>query len=247
MNTNRDLNYRLYLQREEGFHRISFSSGDVKKVRENIAGIKQNFYQGLGTLSKDPVKNVRYHLIVAVALISRVCVENGMSHDLAYTLSDIYIQRADECERIDRMIDMLGEMQLDYAERMREIKKEHVGSIHVRKCMDYIYEHLQEKMTIEGAAAYLQIHPTYLSKLFSKEVGMPFRQFIIHARVNAAKNMLAYSDFSYLEISLSLLFLPKRFHQYISPADRHDARQVPGSVREQHCGTDLNTCDPQTC
>ena len=65
---------------------------------------------------------MRYHLIVAVALISRVCVENGMSHDLAYTLSDIYIQRADECERIDRMIDMLGEMQLDYAERMREIK-----------------------------------------------------------------------------------------------------------------------------
>mgnify|MGYP001102122445 CR=1 FL=1 len=72
MNTNRDLNYRLYLQREEGFHRISFSSefekykiissGDVKKVRENIAGIKQNFYQGQGTLSKDPVKNVRYHL-----------------------------------------------------------------------------------------------------------------------------------------------------------------------------------------
>ena len=239
MNTNRNLNYRLYLQREEGFHRISFSSefekykiissGDVKKVRENIAGIKQNFYQGQGTLSKDPVKNVRYHLIVAVALISRVCVENGMSHDLAYTLSDIYIQRADECERIDRMIDMLGEMQLDYAERMREIKKEHVGSIHVRKCMDYIYEHLQEKMTIEGAAAYLQIHPTYLSKLFSKEVGMPFRQFIIHARVNAAKNMLAYSDFSYLEISLSLGFSSQ---SAFTSTFRRLTGMTPGKYRE---------------
>ena len=131
MNTNRDLNYRLYLQREEGFHRISFSSefekykiissGDVKKVRENIAVIKQNFYQVLGTLSKDPVKNVRYHLIVAVALISRVCVENGMSQDLAYTLSDIYNQRADECAHNDRMIEKIGDIQLDYADRMRDI------------------------------------------------------------------------------------------------------------------------------
>ena len=145
MNTNRDLNYRLYLQREEGFHRISFSSefekykiissGDVKKVRENIAGIKQNFYQGQGTLSKDPVKNVRYHLIVAVALISRVCVE----------------------------------------------------------------------------------------------VGMPFRQFIIHARVNAAKNMLAYSDFSYLEISLSLGFSSQ---SAFTSTFRRLTGMTPGKYRE---------------
>lgn len=216
MNTNRDLNYRLYIQREEGFHRNSFTSefeiyqiisaGDVKRVRENVAQIPKNFYLGKGTLSADPVKNVRYHFVVAVALISRVCVENGMSLDLAYTLSDIYIQRADKCDSIAQMIEMLGEVQLDYAERMREIRKEHVGSIHIRKCMDHIYDHLEEKLTIRDMAAYLRIDPTYLSKLFAKEVGMPFRQFLIHARVNAAKNMLVYSDFTYLEISLSLGF-----------------------------------------
>lgn len=216
MNTNRDLNYRLYIQREEGFSRIPFStefekykvisSGDVKKTKENFAEIKRNYYKGKGTLSDDPVKNVRYHFIIAVALTSRVCVENGMSHDLAYTLSDIYIQRADKCENIDALIDMLGEMQIDYAERMREIKKWNVISIHIRKCIDYIYDHLQEKLTVEKTAGYLQIDPTYLSKLFSKEVGISFREFIINARVNAAKNMLMYSNFSYLEISLSLGF-----------------------------------------
>lgn len=216
MNTNRDLSYRLYIQREEGFNRIPFysefekyrviSSGDIKKVKENFADVKRNYYKGKGQLSDDPVKNVRYHFIIAVALTSRVCVENGMSHDLAYTLSDIYIQRADKCEDAEAIIDMLGEMQLDYAERMHELKKENVISIHIRKCIDYIYDNLQEKLTVKIAAKHLQLDPSYLSKLFSKEVGISFRDFIINARINASKNMLVYSDFSYLEISLSLGF-----------------------------------------
>lgn len=216
MNTNRDLNYRLYLQREEGFKRVPFnrefekyrviSSGDVEQVKENFVEIKKNYFKGKGVLSDDPVKNVRYHFIIAVALTSRVCVENGLSHDLAYTLSDIYIQRADKCNDIEKMIDMIGEMQIDYAQRMRELKKENVISVHIRKCIDYIYEHLQEKLTVESVADYLKINPTYLSKLFAKETGSSFKEFIIHARVNAAKNMLTYSDFSYMEIALSLGF-----------------------------------------
>ena len=49
MNTDRDLNYRLYLQREEGFRRLpisseyekynAVSSGDVEKVKENFVKI----------------------------------------------------------------------------------------------------------------------------------------------------------------------------------------------------------------
>ena len=216
MNTDHDLNYRLYLQREEGFRRIpisseykkynAVSSGNVERVKENFIKIKENYYNGKGVLSDDPVKNVRYHFIISTAITSRVCIENGMSHDLAYTLSDIYIRRADKCESIEKIIDMIGEMHMDYAERMRELKKEHVISIHIRKCIDYIYDNLQEKLTLRSMAEYLQIDPTYLSKLFSKEVGISFREFIINARVGAAKSMLAYSDFSFSEVSLSLGF-----------------------------------------
>ena len=216
MNTDHDLNYRLYLQREEGFRRIpisseykkynAVSSGNVERVKENFIKIKENYYNGKGVLSDDPVKNVRYHFIISTAITSRVCIENGMSHDLAYTLSDIYIRRADKCESIEKIIDMIGEMHMDYAERMRELKKEHVISIHIRKCIDYIYDNLQEKLTVRSMAEYLQIDPTYLSKLFSKEVGISFREFIINARVGAAKSMLAYSDFSFSEVSLSLGF-----------------------------------------
>lgn len=217
MNTNRDLNYRLYIQHEEDFKRTSFnrefnhyhavSSGDVEQVKRNYEErIKVNFSEGKGTLSDDPVRNVRYHFIISVAMTSRICIMDGMNHDVAYTLSDIYIRKADKCNSGDELIILLGEMFVDFAERMRELKKNNATSIHIRKCIDYIYEHLADKLTVVNAAEHLKIDPTYLSKLFIQETGTSFRQFIINTKINAAKNMIMNSELSFLEISLALGF-----------------------------------------
>ena len=216
MNTNRDLNYRLYVQKMEGFTRTPFhsefekyrtiQSGDVEQVRKNFANIRKNFLAGKGTLSNDPVRNMMYHLVVSVALTSRICVEGGMGHDEAYTLSDIYIQRGDRCTTCEQILDVFEEMQVDFAKRMREAKKNNVNSIHIRKCIDYIYEHLHEKLTIQELADYLKLNTSYLSKLFAKETGSNIKEFITHAKINTAQNMLKNSDFSYLDIALALGF-----------------------------------------
>ena len=216
MNTNRDLNYRLYVQKMEGFTRTPFysefekyrtiQSGDVEQVRKNFVNIRKNFLAGKGTLSADPVRNMMYHLVVAVALTSRICVEGGMSHDAAYTLSDIYIQRGDKCTTCEQILDVFEEMQVDFAKRMRDQKKDNVNSIHIRKCIDYIYGHLHEKLTIQELAGYLDLNTSYLSKLFAKETGSNVKEFITRAKVNTAQNMLKNSDFSYLDISLALGF-----------------------------------------
>lgn len=216
MNTNQDLNYRLFVQREDGFERTPFKSeferyivirsGDVEQVKKNFAKIRPRFLEGKGKLSDDPVRNIVYHFVTAVALTSRVCVDGGLPHDVAYTLSDIYIQRADKCHNCEELIDLFEEMQVDFAKRMRALKKQNVISLHIRKCIDYIYENLNEKLSVASLADVLGLNPTYLSRLFLKETGMTVKDFVIRAKITTAENMLRYSDFSYLEISLSLGF-----------------------------------------
>ena len=216
MNTNRDLNYRLYLHKTTGFVRTSVSTeferynaikdGNIELVRSNLEQVRQNFYAGKGQLSDDPVRNMRYHLIIAVALIARACVDGGLPHDTAYTLSDIYIQRADKCGSEEKLLDMLCEMQLDFAARMKELKKERVISIHIRRCIDYIYDHLNEKLTVAQLADVAGLNETYLSRLFAKETGTPISDFVHHAKIATAQNMLRFSDFSSSEIALSLGF-----------------------------------------
>lgn len=216
MDTNRDLNYRLFIQKESNFIRTdihteyeryaTIRSGDVEKVRKNFEQIKANFDDGKGVLSDDPVRNTIYHLVVAGALIARFCVEAGMEQDVAYTLTDIYIRKADKCKSSDEVIDLLEKMQLDFARRMKELRTANAISIHVRRSIDYIYNHLHELITLKGLAEREKLNPSYLAKLFAKETGCTVKSYITRAKIATAKNMLKYSDFSILDISLSLGF-----------------------------------------
>lgn len=214
MNTNRDLNYKLYIQKTDGFTRTPFNkeferymsikAGNVEEVRSNFSKVRNDFLYGKGKLSDDPLRNIMYHFVVSAAVISRVCVEGGLGHDTAYTLSDIYIQKADKCKTTDSILDLLEEMLVDFAERMHDLKKENVISIHIRKCIDYIYDHLHEDLTVKQLGKVLGLNPSYLSKLFIKEKKMSINEFITRAKISTAENLLKFSDFTSLEISLAL-------------------------------------------
>ena len=216
MNTNRDLNYRLYLHKTEGFERTPYKKeferyadvreGGIEQIKKNMQEIRKDFLKGKGVLSKDRLRNIRYHIIVAVAMVSRNCIDGGMPHDAAYTLADIYIQRADVCTSEEKLIDLLEEMQLDYASRMRTIKKDMAISIHIRKCIDYIYDNLDKKLTVNELSEVVNLNVTYFSKLFLKETGMSVKDYVHDVKINTARNMLTLSDYDYSEIALGLGF-----------------------------------------
>ncbi len=216
MNTNRDLNYQLYMQKQNGFSRTDYyreyeqyttiQAGDVEQVKQNFEAIRARFMEGKGQLSENPVRNLIYHFVISLALIARFCIEGGMSHDTAYTLGDVYIMRADKCTDCEMILDLFEQMQIDYAERMREIRKQSAISIHVRRCVDFIYENLHQNLTVNTLAKYEKLNPSYLSKLFKREMGIGMNEFIIRARVEAAEDMLRHTDYTYLDIALSLGF-----------------------------------------
>lgn len=79
-------------------------------------------------------------------------------------------------------------------------------SVHIRKCIDYIYENLGADLSVKTLAKAAELNPAYLSRLFRQEVGIPLTRFVKEARVDTAQNLLRYSDLSYLVISTSLGF-----------------------------------------
>lgn len=72
--------------------------------------------------------------------------------------------------------------------------------------MDYIYYHLHKSMTIADVAASAALSPNYLNTLFRKDRGQTIQQYIRSRRIEAAKNMLRYSDYSVTEIASFLAF-----------------------------------------
>ena len=216
MDTNSLLNYRMFIQRQEEFIRDDLNaefrqynrikSGDVEGARDRFKIARQRFQEGRGTLSDSPLRNMIYHLVIAAAVISRMCIDGGMDRDTAYTLTDIYIRKADEAKDTEEVLDLMADMQVDFATRMRELKKLNTVSIHIRRSIDYIYDNLHRQLTVTELAEKEGLSASYFSRLFVKETGMNVNQFINDAKIRTAQNMLRYSEFPILDISISMGF-----------------------------------------
>lgn len=184
----------------------------------------------MGKLSEDSLRNLKYHLTITVAFITRYCIEGGMEMESAYNLSDIYIRSIDKCRTEDEINLLHREVVDDYAQRMRIIRKQNRYPRSVTVCLDYIYDNLHTKITLEKLAEITALSPAYLSKLFHKEVGLTISAYITKKRIEAAENMLKFSEYSCLEISDYLCFSSES--HFIQVFRKHTG-YTPKSYREQ--------------
>lgn len=240
MKMRNELNNHLYIQKTNNIDRFPYNveqeqlanicSGNLEAVKQGFADIEQHISSR--QLSYDSARNILYHLVITASAVAKACINSGMGHDEAYTLADIYIRKADKCRTEEELLCLYKELQLDFTERIQEIKKQPVISLHIRKCIDYIYEHLQEELTVNALAAYCGLNPSYLSRLFFSETGIHMKQFFLNAKIDTAQNLLKYTNISYLDIAISLGFSSQS--AFIS-AFRKKTGTTPKKYRDKHC------------
>lgn len=214
MSINRELNFRLFAQSEEQQshveyrHEYSFYSnvaeGNIEEVQKVLADPNNvSLYESpeYGKLSKDLIRNIRYHFVVSTALITRQCVENGLERELAYTMSDIYIGKMDLLRTAKEIIGLHNEMLLDFTRKMADLPKRQVYSMQVMKAIDYICRSRNHHITAGSVAEKLNINRSYLSTIFKRETGESISDFIRREKLKAAANMLRFSDYSCSDIA----------------------------------------------
>lgn len=188
--------------REMAFYE-SICSGNMEFVKMFAEPL---FCEGCGTLSRNPLRNMKYHFTISTALVARFCVGSGMSPEQAYSLSDVFINQADECQTIDEVRDVHYKMIEEYTRQMRLLRSSKLYSKRILKAIEYISEHLHSRILIEETAKSLRITPAYLSRLFKSETDMTFTEYVNRRKIEEATGLLRYSDYSDLEISNLLCF-----------------------------------------
>lgn len=179
--------------------------GDIDRLKKmNLNNIF--FENERGILSKNPVRNARYHLLVTVTMVTRFCIEKGMHEQRAYGKSDVYIRKADEAGTIEEINQLYHKLVFDFAEEMAEIKRSENIPRNLRLALDYIYDHLNERLGVAEIAEYAGISESQLRRDFQKHFAMSPLKFIQEKKVEFAKNRLVYSDISYVDLANDLGF-----------------------------------------
>lgn len=232
------LSYKLFLQQEYANFHLPYDdemqfynavrNGDFNEVKKFMQPLSS---QKLGQLSKNPLRNYKYHLIITIAMITRFCIEGGMNSETAYTLSDIYIQQLDSLNDVDEIVELHKEVIFDYTERMSKIRKNIGYSKAVIKTSDYIYNHLNEKILLDDICAELDINKSYLCELFKKETGITITQYALKLKIEAAEKMLIYTDYAPADISNYFSFAS---HSHFINTFKKHTGMTPNDYRKLH-------------
>lgn len=193
------------IEEEYSFYQ-AVKNGDMDFVRNNCREGAFTNPDGMGVLSKNPLRNIKYHFLITVAMITRHCVDGGMELEQAYRLSDFYILKMDVCTSIQEVAQLHDDMALDFTGKMLLLRKESVISKPIVQCIDYVYKHIHNRITVNDLADYTGLSVSYLSRLFKKELGVSVSDYIREKKIERAQNLLRYSNYSFIEISNYLAF-----------------------------------------
>lgn len=163
----------------------SIENGDMEMFRKSIS---ENYTGKLGTLSKNELRNAKNLSIVLITLSSRAAIRGGLLPEIAFSMSDVFIQKIEEMTEPEATINMTRQFQMEYVKMVAEIHHQNQisenssprKSIWIDQCKDYIFKHLlaYSPYSYIEIAAYLGFSSqSHLGKIFKKYTGMTLRQY----------------------------------------------------------------------
>lgn len=200
----------------------SIAKGDLEGLRNSLS---EDYPGEVGTLARTPLRQMKNRGIVVVALASRAAMKGGILPEVAYSLSDSYIQKIEDCDDIPTILHLFHSAEYRYAQMVfdhneRKSSQKVTGpNGYAEKCKTYIFSRLHEKIHVREIAKELNINANYLSEIFHKHEGMTVTDYIHTQKIKLAQNLLVYSRYTYSEIASYLGYssqshLGRRFKQH---------------------------------
>lgn len=173
---------------------------------EEVVGAVELLASTAGKLSENEIRNERNLGICSITLATRAAIEGGAAPAKAYKLSDLYINKIDQCKRMTEIFEYRKRSLYDFAKLVVEEREKRANSRYTEQCKEYIRKYYHQKICIPDIAEALGVSESHLSRIFKKETGESIQKYSMHMRIERAENLLKYSEESLTEISEYLCF-----------------------------------------
>lgn len=181
----------------------SIMTGDIQALVE----IHKEPMDGLvGVLAKNnSLRSEKNLLICTVVLATRAAMDGGLDAEVAYTLSDAYIQTLEEISDIDIIRQLHNCVTLDFVDRVHKLHINKYSKV-IRTCENYIKNNIYNPLSLSNISEYVKLSPNYLSGLFKEQTSITISEYILKEKIEEAKKLLKTSSSSILDISVLLNF-----------------------------------------
>ncbi len=160
-----------------------------------------------GKVADDTLRQSKNIFIGLICMVGKVgAIRGNLDIEQTYQLIDVYTQ---ECERLSSVREV-GELRytaiMDFTRRVAEQKHPDAYSAQVYAALQYIKTHTNQPITASDVVAHVGKSRSVFMEQFKKETGETIGRYIIKAKLQEAKLLLAYSGRSLADISSFLYF-----------------------------------------
>lgn len=162
---------------------------EKRMTPENLENVER-----IGKLANsNSLKQFEYMAVTSSCLASRAAIRGGVNAYEAYRTSEMFLQKISQCTNVMEILKIHMEISETFSNMVREAKKNR-NSDCVEQCKDYIARHRTRKFLLNDVAEVVGKNPSYLSRIFSEQMGMTMQEYALNIRLEAAANILQYSN-----------------------------------------------------
>lgn len=215
---NKDIIQKLFDMREEekkdyfSFERqelllSAISSGNLENTKKlctsflNFSAFKR---------CEDNLMSSKFRFIAAMLLVNRQAVIFGVDETKAAAIYKEFCRKVYLSEREWEIKELFLVVTLEYTKEVSnsQIYKVDINDVNpiVKKSINYISQHLHNDLIVSDICRHCGVSESHLRLCFKHDIGKSIVEYINEQKVEEAKMMLKYTNYSLLEISEYLSF-----------------------------------------
>lgn len=208
----------------------SIKAGNEKVVRSNLLSIF-NYIDSLGNVNNEYFRNFYWSVISSINSI-RVSVSSAEDENDIEKKKDIasLYTLIKKCKNLKELNDVLEEVALKVAARVNSYNNKSLKLI-LRKAIDYINAHYNEQVTLNEVAENIYVSTFYISRMFKKDLGKSFVDYLNEIRIEKAKELLRDIKYKTYEVAETVgipdaHYFSKLFkkHTGVTPTEYRDSQ-----------------------
>ena len=173
------------------------AQADRNVLETHLSQLKKSAYAMRG-LTFDTMTCLAYHRLSDPCRIYQ-CVENAKNNFSRYAMNDaVYFLEQ------SAVADLPKPAAEGFTASVKNSEVSGHQQANINKILQYIQENYAKPITLNQLANAVYMNPVYVSQLFKKGVGINFIDYLIHYRIEKAKEMLLHSEKQVYQIGLSV-------------------------------------------
>jgi len=209
----------------------SIKTGNENLVRDILKELFQHI-ENTCCISKEYLKNFCWN---TASLINNIRVSVfSAENDINEKNKDIsgLLRLIEKSDSIAELNEVLKEISLSVVAKVNNFNNKKIKLI-LKKAVDYLSLHYSEQVTLSEVADYTYVSTYYLSRMFKKELGKNFIDYLNEIRILKAKELLKDPKYKSYEIAemvgiLDAHYFSRLFKKYegLSPTEYRDSAQI---------------------